>query len=542
MNQENFDEYVANAEMAFNNKEFGIALDWYKKALEENQNDIYVISRIGALCVPLNQFDDAMKYFKKAVELDPENGDNLFNLGNAYFFAQDYTNALKYYSMADTVGCSDEAKSKLYYQMAVICSVNGNVESALTNYQKYEDCDASNGVNPDVISEKVKLYLLTNDIENALKCASQLVLVAPKKFNGYIIYFQVLLAVHNYKKAEEILNDALKYATLTSDNKITIEFERVALYISQAENDNNLSDTYYSKALELLYNLKSRYKLEQSRLNEVLLTSAEVYLKLQKYDDAIRCVQEILNEDNHNIEKLQGHESNNPSSELPNNQNNNSNSSGGLPTLESDNSNGGLPTLESNNSNDGLPILGENNSSGGLPTLESNKHKEIPRVDSSDLDANSKVVNQSTEEVENQPTEKEVINYISEEMRDKINFILLSCYSEKEEYSTALKYAEILKNNTNPYYMYYGMYVEAFASKQLELHNWRSLYDETIAFFKSRMVKNPSDRIALVFRIRLYAELGKFAKALELSKIISTEERKSILEYIKKYQDEYKSK
>jgi hypothetical protein len=116
---------------------------------------------------------------------------------------------------------------------------------------------------------------------------------------------------------------------------------------------------------------------------------------------------------------------------------------------------------------------------------------------------------------------------------------LLSCYAEKEEYSKALAYARALKHNVNPYYAYYGTYVEAYSMKQLSLDGWKSAYDEAIAFFRTRMMKVSSDRLAVVFRARLYAENGKFSKALEMVKLLPNDTKESVLKYIEKYQREY---
>ena len=76
-------ELLTNAEIAFANKQYDSALQWYQKVLEAPPDDVYVLSRAGALCVPLGKFREAMLYFGRAKELDPDNGDNAFNYGNA---------------------------------------------------------------------------------------------------------------------------------------------------------------------------------------------------------------------------------------------------------------------------------------------------------------------------------------------------------------------------------------------------------------------------------------------------------------------------
>lgn len=508
MKNEVIEEYLNNSKVAFSNKQFDESLKWIQKALNENNNDVSVNSQAGVICVVLKQFDKAMEYFKKAVELDKKNGDNLFNLGNAYFFAKDYSNALKYYSMADAIGCSDEAKAKLYYQMAMICSLNGNVQSALINYQKYEDCDSSNSTNSEVISQKVKLYLLSNDIENALNCAGQLVLVAPNDFKNYIIYSQILMSAKKYDKAEEVLNDALKYTSLNENNKVTIEFNRVTLYLLKAELNVELSNSYYSKALELLNSLKSNKNISKSNLNEVLLTSAEIYLKLENYDKAISCIEEIYNVNNV-IDK-------------------------GLSSYEIDDI-----IQNTINSIEDKIYFGEIDETE-IRNLETSydendhEYRVIPEDAFDDLNSYSDKDNS------NISNKDDII--LSNDFKDKMLFILLSCYAEKEDYQKSLSYSKMLKHNDNLYYSYYSIYIEAFSSKQLLLNSWLNIYDEAIAFFKTKMMKNPSDKLAVVFRTRLYAEKGKFAKALEMVNLLPDKDKESILKYIEKYQKEYQIK
>ena len=59
-------------------------------------------------------------------------------------------------------------------------------------------------------------------------------------------------------------------------------------------------------------------------------------------------------------------------------------------------------------------------------------------------------------------------------------------------------------------------------------------YNEEIAFFRSEMLKaNEDSAYALIFRTRMYAELGKYAKAEELAELMSEEDKASLYDYIK---------
>ena len=63
-------ELLVNAEVAFSNKQYNAALNWYQKVLEVTPDDVYVLSRAGAICVSLGRFEEALTYFGRAKKLD----------------------------------------------------------------------------------------------------------------------------------------------------------------------------------------------------------------------------------------------------------------------------------------------------------------------------------------------------------------------------------------------------------------------------------------------------------------------------------------
>ena len=177
MDIEAYKEAIANADVAFANARFENAVAWYDKALKEAPDDGYALSKAGTALVSLNRFDDAFVYFNRAVESDPQNGDHVFNLANAYFFAGDIPKAMENYTAAEMMECSDDVRARIYYQLALMCSIKRDYKAALINYQKYEDADKTGQVSldTDVLSERVQLYLQVEDFDNAtLEAASDL--------------------------------------------------------------------------------------------------------------------------------------------------------------------------------------------------------------------------------------------------------------------------------------------------------------------------------------------------------------------------------
>jgi tetratricopeptide (TPR) repeat protein len=75
------------------------------------------------------KFSDAEVNFKKGTELDPQNFESHFNLGDAYYKQQRYDEALKSFQSALTNAKTDEQKAKIYH----------NVGNSLLKSQKLKE-------------------------------------------------------------------------------------------------------------------------------------------------------------------------------------------------------------------------------------------------------------------------------------------------------------------------------------------------------------------------------------------------------------------
>ena len=111
----------------------------------------------------------------------------------------------------------------------------------------------------------------------------------------------------------------------------------------------------------------------------------------------------------------------------------------------------------------------------------------------------------------------------------------------KEDFEKALEYSRIVKSNPdNLYYAFFGRYSEAFCMMQLAKRGGSvsreeadRRYQEVIAFFRNEMLKaDEGSAYALLFRTRMYAELGKYEKAEELSGLMTAADQTALLEYI----------
>lgn len=509
-------EALVNAETAFFNKRFQEALDWYQRVLSEEPDNTYALSRAGAICVSIGQFERALEYFEHAKKLDEQNGDNYFNYGNACFFKKDFAGAFASYVEAEKIGCSDDVMPRLFYQMALLCSLRQDTKSALVYFKKCEDCDTTGEIslNPDLISEKLKLYMITEDYVNAEKMAAQLVAIQPTLFRNYMVYFSILLAHKKYTAAERLLADAERFAELTHDDQVNIHLQIAALHVAKGEADPISREDEISKAIELLESQACAEDLGEEQLVNILMTLSEVYQKADLHDKAISCLGYMLgaaNEKEPVKKTLQV-----PISELS--------------PEEIDE----MIRLDMERVQEMIDTGEIDANLGAYSQVEYDESGFPVNVyDDEFYAALSKNAPTASEKKISSPKKKTQIA-LSTDQRERVYFLLLSSYLAKDEFKLAGQIADILKNSSNKHYAYYGRYISALATQKLHPKSATAarVYAETIAFFRNKMFSDHSDSLAAIFRSRLYAEEGKFEKAKEISELLSDSDRKSIADYI----------
>ncbi len=512
---ENIKEYLLNAEVAFSNKQYNEALTWYQKVLKKTPDDLYVLSRAGAICVPLGKFEEALKYFDHARKLDPGNGDSAFNYANACFFNKDNAGAFASYVEAERLGCSEDVLPRLYYQMALLCSMRRDIKSALVYFKKCEEADRDGAIslNPDFISEKMKLYMVSQDYKNAEKCAAKLVAINPTQFRNYMIYFSIVMANKDFDQAGKILTDAQRYAEKSSDDVVTILLQLSTLYVARAENDAANRDRYLEHAIDILEKQINFARLSPDQMVHILLTLSEVYLKACEYIKSINCLQIILN--------------------------------GRVPTKKSINDNDTKTVTELTPEEiemmmqADIEMMQEKIDTGELSDdlgmyaeMEYDEYGNlIPKYDETIFSMLNNF-EESGLKISGSKKDSFVIFEITTDIREKVYFTFLSCYLAMDDFAAAEKYAIALRHSANKYYNYYGIYTCAMISNKLKRADAEKMYAEAIAFFRNKSFADHSDALAVIFRARLYAEQGKYEKSKELAFLLAEADQKSLMEYI----------
>ena len=97
-NPQDFDSIVELANVNFDQRNFGDAIDLYKKALEIRPDALNVRTDMGTAMFYQNRFDEAIVAFQETLKADPQNAQALFNLGVTMLHGKnDPKSALQYW-------------------------------------------------------------------------------------------------------------------------------------------------------------------------------------------------------------------------------------------------------------------------------------------------------------------------------------------------------------------------------------------------------------------------------------------------------------
>ncbi|RKX70749.1 hypothetical protein DRP43_03075 [candidate division TA06 bacterium] len=73
-------EYIEAGKFYFLNQKYNEALLYFMKAIEIEPDNIEALYSVGILYESINEFDKAMDYFKKVVGLSPDHNDALVHI------------------------------------------------------------------------------------------------------------------------------------------------------------------------------------------------------------------------------------------------------------------------------------------------------------------------------------------------------------------------------------------------------------------------------------------------------------------------------
>lgn len=491
----NVKDIIANSHLAFLNQENETALDLARQAISLDKDNPDAYKCAGNALMSLERYDEAVKNYSLAVKYDPNNGNRYYDLGFALATNEKMADAVKNLAKADELGCIPENLVQLYNLLGVICFDVGRYDDALINLSKAEQLV---GVNLDILQRKAIIYGIKNDVRNGLQTANQIKLVAPSEYIGYKLAFKLLIQARRLDAAEKELERARKFAVPTMDfyyDWMTLELEKY-----QADKDKS----HFHTALDIIDKALKTVEPEVISTIECYINAAEIYLQLEDPDRTIECLN---------------------AAQVPVDAYNN-----GFEVAEN-------ALIE--------PVTLTEYDIEEM--LESDREKIAEEYGEYGLEELAESIEPDEEgnreyftEIEDEPSEKALVFRLDEtedieltsDNEDQINRLFIGAYTLKKDFEKVVEYARVLQTSENVQNSYIGKYAEANALKELSTPDWSAKYKEIIRFFRDAMIKDPTDIMAVTFRVQCCVDMEDYAEAEALCTLLTKEVRQPLLEKI----------
>ncbi len=121
---------------SYQSGDFEAALKHYQAAIARNPHDPEALSNLGQVLVRLNRTREALPYFTKAIELNPDRWAYTFNRARAEGLLEQWTDCIADYRRAQQLFPGDYATT---YNLALALHQSGDEEAAMVEYQKAID-------------------------------------------------------------------------------------------------------------------------------------------------------------------------------------------------------------------------------------------------------------------------------------------------------------------------------------------------------------------------------------------------------------------
>jgi len=139
--EEDVDLLFKNGLESYQNGKIDEAISYFEKVLEIDPNHVDALSNIGGLFITIGKHDEALSYFDRALEIEPNHVGSLSNKGSALGSLGEYDDAILYLDKALEFepNYADALNNK-----AAIFIDQGNYYDALSIFRKVLNIDPTN--------------------------------------------------------------------------------------------------------------------------------------------------------------------------------------------------------------------------------------------------------------------------------------------------------------------------------------------------------------------------------------------------------------
>ncbi len=266
------DDAYINMGKSYNYKgEYDKALEYFQKAIELNPKNDDAYSGMGVSYYQQKEYDIAIESYQKAIELNPKNDNGYLIIGGSYYNKEEYDRALEYFQKAIELSPKND---NAYGAMGVYYNNKGEYDKAIEYFQKAIE------LNPKSYSTYYNIGFAYNNKEeydSALEYFQKTIELNPKNDSAYIGMGASYHDKGEYDKALESYQKAIKLNP-KNDNAY---YNMGNSYSKKEEYDNALES--YQKVIELNPKHDDAY-------NDV----GVFYYNKREYDRAIESYQKAI--------------------------------------------------------------------------------------------------------------------------------------------------------------------------------------------------------------------------------------------------------
>lgn len=250
--------YNCLARISLESKDYALAEEYYKKAIEIDSNYLGSYNGLGLIFRRKKEFKNSEDYFKKALEIDLLNPTTYHGLGNLYIDLENYLLAEEYFRKALEI---DSSYSYAYTGLGNIAIAKKKYALAKEYYEKGIEIDSTNPVQHYNLG---LAYNLLNEKTSAEKCFKNAIALDEKytfAFNGL---GNICKNTDRLKEAEEYYKKAIEL-----DRTYDISYYNLGLLYYDSDNIVEAKKTFEKYLIYANDKESFTYKNTLSKIDEI---------------------------------------------------------------------------------------------------------------------------------------------------------------------------------------------------------------------------------------------------------------------------------
>jgi tetratricopeptide (TPR) repeat protein len=264
------------------------ALDIFGELAAEYPGDALIAYSTGVAYMLKGRMDDARLMYERTLRIDPAYLNAYMNLatidetqGAVDAAVANLTHVVE---LSPDSAVADKANARLNIIEARILTQEGNLQDAVSAYERALEYDPSNGL---ALRSRADLYRRMNDVDGERKAFEKLVAQQPGDFSARNRLAELYLAGKQYTLAYEQLDAVLESRKGGSQEEIARKLLAVVLATAEGKQIDR------TKALERLASLE-RSVIEDPENTGKLRDLAVMYFKLDRYEDSSDALESLV--------------------------------------------------------------------------------------------------------------------------------------------------------------------------------------------------------------------------------------------------------